>query len=258
MPAVQLFTVKNSRGKSKSQSACKGGFMELKEEDIVMCTVKKIEGTAVFVGIEGNGEGSIQMSEVAAGRIRNLREYVAPNKKIVCKVMKIVGGNPQLSLRRVTAKEKKDSEERYRKEKNFTSLLKTEIELPDIIIEEIKKKYDISIFIEMARDNSSLLEQFMKKNEAKKIAQMLSEKKEKEKQAKKIFILKSMSNEGVLEIKEILASSSEDIRYLGSSRFSITMSAKEFKEANNKIDLALQTIEKRAKEKKILFEIKEK
>ncbi len=45
---------------------------EVKEDDIVMCAVKKIEGTAVFVQIENNGEGSIVMSEIAAGSIRNI------------------------------------------------------------------------------------------------------------------------------------------------------------------------------------------
>ena len=31
--------------------------MELKEDDAVLCTVKKIEGTTVFVSIEEDGEG---------------------------------------------------------------------------------------------------------------------------------------------------------------------------------------------------------
>ena len=53
--------------------------------DIVLCTVDRIIGTTVFVGIEGNGEGSIVTSEIAPGRIRNLRDYVVPKKKIVCK-----------------------------------------------------------------------------------------------------------------------------------------------------------------------------
>ena len=63
--------------------------MELKEDEIVMCTVKSIEGTTVFLEIESNGTGSMAMSEVAAGRIRNLREYVFPKKKVVCKILKI-------------------------------------------------------------------------------------------------------------------------------------------------------------------------
>ena len=87
--------------------------MELREDDVVMCTVKEIEGTTVFLEIEGNGTGTMVMSEVAAGRIRNLREYVFPKKKVVCKVFKIAnGGHIELSLRRVTGKEREEAQER--------------------------------------------------------------------------------------------------------------------------------------------------
>jgi len=55
--------------------------MEIKEGDLVIATVKKIEGTTVFVEIEDSEiKGSIVFSEIAAGRIRNIREYVVPNK----------------------------------------------------------------------------------------------------------------------------------------------------------------------------------
>ena len=62
---------------------------ELEEGQIVLCTVEKILGTTVFVKIEGNGEGTITTSEISPGRIRNLRDYVVPGKKIVCKILSI-------------------------------------------------------------------------------------------------------------------------------------------------------------------------
>ena len=82
--------------------------MELKENDLVLCAVDRIVGTIVFVKIEGEKkEGSIILSEIAPGRIRNLREYVIPKKRIVCKVLRISSERVDLSLRRVTPKEKK-------------------------------------------------------------------------------------------------------------------------------------------------------
>ena len=55
--------------------------MELKENDLVLCAVDRIVGTIVFVKIEGEKkEGSIILSEIAPGRIRNLREYVIQKK----------------------------------------------------------------------------------------------------------------------------------------------------------------------------------
>ncbi|MDO8735105.1 MAG: 3'-5' exonuclease [Elusimicrobiota bacterium] len=81
---------------------------ELKEGDVVLCTVEKIVGTTVFVKIEDNGQGSIIVSEIAPGRIRNLRDYVVPNKKIVCKILRIGKDYANLSLRRVVENERKE------------------------------------------------------------------------------------------------------------------------------------------------------
>jgi len=99
--------------------------MKLKEDDIVLCKVKKIEKTSVFLDIEDNGEGSMMMSEVAAGRIRNLRNYVSLNKQVVCKVLKISGDHIELSLRRVTSREKEEVLERYRDGRALSAMLKS-------------------------------------------------------------------------------------------------------------------------------------
>jgi translation initiation factor 2 alpha subunit (eIF-2alpha) len=75
--------------------------MELEEGTVVLCTVTKIVGTSVFVKLDDyNKEATIITSEIAPGRIRNLRDYVVPNKKIVCKILRIDNkGQIDLSLR---------------------------------------------------------------------------------------------------------------------------------------------------------------
>src|SRR3990167_1613542 len=96
------------------------------EGDLVLCTVDRIVGTVVFVRIEGtNQEGSIITAEIAPGRIRNLREYVVPKKRIVCKVLRITPqGNVELSLRRVTQKERKEAMEQDKQEKSHINIIK--------------------------------------------------------------------------------------------------------------------------------------
>ncbi len=234
--------------------------MELKEDDLVMCTVKRIEGATVFLEVDGNGgEGSMSLSEVAAGRIRNLREYVTPNKKVVCKVLKLINGHPQLSLRRVTAKEREEIEERYNKERTLISLFKATFKNYEEIIAKIRQNEELWKFYDEAREKPEVLEKYLGKEEALRISSLLVEKREKEKEAKKLFILKSYADNGIQEIKEILNVGDEvDIHYLGSSQFSISAKAKEFKEVNSKIDEALEKIAKRSKDKKAVFEIKEK
>ena len=232
--------------------------MNLKEEDLVFCTVKKIEKTNVFVDIDPSGSGSIVMSEIAAGRIRNLREYISPNKKIVCKVLKIHNGNIELSLRRVTAKERESVLLKYQKEKNLKNMLKSIVSDPDKIIEEIKKSYEIPEFLEEAKSNPKVIEKFLSKKESEALEKILSEKKEKEKIVKRTISLSSSSPQGVKEIKEILSVKEAEIHYLGSSKFSISVSGLNFKEANQKLESILQKIEKEAKQKKAIIEIKEK
>lgn len=228
-------------------------MMDLKEGDVVLCTVKTIEGTTVFVQIEENGEGSLVLSEIAAGRIRNLREYVVPNKKIVCKILKISGKHIELSLRRVTGKEREEVMERSKKEKTFKSILKTISKNPENIIEKIKKDYDFVEFFEKAKEDSSILGKVLSKTDAEALEKIFSERKDKEKPAKKVITLKTFSPLGLEDIRETLKVPEVEIRYLGSSKFSVSAKGKNFKEANLKVQSALEQIEKKAKEKKIEF-----
>ena len=99
--------------------------MELEEGDIILCTVDRIVGTVVFVKIEDKEEGSIIISEIAPGRIRNLRDYVVPKKRIVCKVLRKTGDRIDLSLRRVTQKERKEVMDRSKQEQSYKNILKS-------------------------------------------------------------------------------------------------------------------------------------
>lgn len=266
MSALPLSAHKKRWRKSKAARTRKGDPMELnkqlREDDVVMCTVKRIEGTTVFVAIEGNGEGTLVLSEVAAGRIRNLREYVFPNKKIICKVLKIdADAHIHLSLRRVTGREREHVQEQFKKERMLLSLLAAILRDTVAVyatFEKIKAKYSVTDFLDSAHSNPSLLEEFMKKEDAQKLAVMLSEKEEREKTAKKHVLLKTTAEEGIRDMQTILTCPAVDIRYLGSSQFSITAKGADFKETANKLNTALAEIEKRAKEKKAHFEVKEK
>ena len=100
--------------------------MEFEVGDIVLCTVDKIAGTTVFVNINGATEqGYISLSEIAPGRIRNIRDYVVPKKVIICKILKVSGRTIELSLRRVTPKEQKTLREKSKLERSYKSILKT-------------------------------------------------------------------------------------------------------------------------------------
>jgi len=232
----------------------------IKENELVLCTVDKIEGTTVFIKTDEGVPGSIVFSEIAAGRIRNIREYVSPSKKIVCKVLKVLSDHIELSLRRVTGKEREEILERYKKQKVFENILKAAFPNPSAVIEKIKQKYDLFDFFEKVKANKSILDEFFNKSEVDILSKLILEKKEKEKVVKKTFSLKSLNNEGLDDLKSILLTNDKKVKinYLGSSIFSISAQGNDFKQADHDVDVFLEEIEKRAKEKKALFEIKEK
>lgn len=236
--------------------------MALKLGDPVLCTVTKIEGTTVFVTIdEESMQGTIVFSEIAAGRIRNIREYAVPNKKIVCKVQKIYPDHIELTFRRVTGSEREAIMEKHKQEQTFKTMLKQVVKSPEAIIAtitKIKESYPIQDFLIKAREDIKIIQEFFEKEESALLAKMLTDKKEKAKEAKKTFTLRSDSDSGMNDLKSILNIKDVKISYLGSSQFTISCIGKDFKEANQKLDKALEEIKTSAKDKKAFFELKEK
>ncbi|MFH1326627.1 MAG: hypothetical protein ABIH59_00680 [archaeon] len=226
--------------------------------DIVMCTVEKIAGTVVFVKIDENEQGSIILSEIAPGRIRNLRDYVVPKKRIICKVLRVSGDNISLSLRRVTPKEQKEIREYYKLEKSYKSILKTILkEKVDEIISKIKKQSSLFEFLEEAKENPKELEKIVSKEEAKKILEILKSQKKKKTTIKKEFLLTTTKSNGITLIKDLLKEiKGFDIKYLSAGKYSIKTEDENPKKADSKLREKLEELEKKAKKKAIEFSIK--
>lgn len=81
------------------------------EDELVLCTVTAVQYHSIFCTLDeyGNRTGMIHISEVAPGRIRNIRDFVKEGKKIVCKVLRVnlEKGHIDLSLRRVNENQKR-------------------------------------------------------------------------------------------------------------------------------------------------------
>lgn len=231
---------------------------ELEPGDIVLCTVERIERTIVFVKIDGEGEGNIIMSEIAPGRIRNIRDYVVPKKKIVCKVLRVSKGNYELSLRRVTLKEKKEVMEQQKQEKGYASVLKSVLkEKSEQVIKEITKEEKLFDFIEEVKENPKKLEKFAGKEDTKKILEILLSQKQKKSTIKKKINLKSNKEEGIEIIKEILRSIKDsNIKYISAGVYSIETEAENIKKADQKMQEILKEIEKKASQKEATFFVK--
>ena len=233
----------------------------MEEGDLVLCTVDRISGTVVFVKVEGEErEGNIILSEIAPGRIRNLREYVVPKKKIVCKILKTEGGTITLSLRRVSQKEKKQVLDEYKQERSYVSILKSVLkERANEIISEIVKGGRLYDFFEEERKNPKKLEEMVGKENTKKILDIIFEQKKKRILIKRTIYLKTQDPNGIYIIKNILEKPKEiEIKYLSAGKYSVLLETEDGKKGEQKLKMFLEGVEKKAKETGTQVEIREK
>ena len=236
-------------------------MMQLKEEDLVLCTVERIDGTTVFVRLEDGSQGSIVTSEIAPGRIRNLREYVMPNKKIVCKVLRVSENRLDLSLRRVTSKEKLVVMEAHKQEQTLKSALKSLLaEKASEAEEKILKEFStLSEFFSKAREDEELIKKYFTKTLTEQIKKIV-QKRKKEIEIKKIVKLKCLEPDGIKRVKEILSENEDsiDITYISAGNFQIKIKAEDYKKANQQMLTFLEIVEKKAKSLSCEYSVEDK
>ncbi len=233
----------------------------VEEGEVVLCTVDRIERTTVFVNIHGDGEGSIILSEIAPGRIRNLRDYVVPKKRIICKVLNITSrGGVHLSLRRVSQKEKQEVMAQFKQEQSYRNILQSFLkDKAAEVIKEIEKDSTLFDFLEESRENPKSLEKLVGKEKAEEILKIIGTQKIKKIVIKREILLYSNNSEGLLEIKEIFRGlKGVEVNYISAGRYLLKTEGEDPKKTDNILKEILKDIERKAKSKKMEFSVKEK
>lgn len=243
------------------------------EDEVLFGMVNKVIGTSVFVKIgDYNKEGVISFSEVAPGRIRNIRDYIRIGQKIVCKVLRVdkAKGHIDLSLRRVSSKEKKEIIQEYKREKEFFVVLNLIIkDKPKVesIVNGLKKRIKFSELLHKVISNPSEIKILLKEAgiaeaETDKLIEVVAEKlREKKIFAKAKVVLTSEAADGIERIKRVLSeveSKGAEVSYLGAPYYLITVESADHKEANRKLVILLDEIVLKAKENNYKVEIKER
>ncbi len=230
----------------------------VKEQDVILCTVNLIDNANVSVTLDETGlKGNIIFAEISPGRIRNIREFVSIGKKIVCKVLRKKEDHLELSLRRVTAKEREEVMQHYKDERVLASILKPILnESTAEIIDKLKKDNPSEEILEKLREQPDIIKKYVTAKQLEQLKKNLTEKQEKEKEVQKKISIKSDSESGIIYIKEALQTSEADISYLGSGEFLIRVKGKEYKQANNQLDKVIQNIKEKAKTHKLVLEVK--
>jgi len=111
--------------------------------DLVMATVEKVTDYGAYVNLdEYSKKGLLHISEISSSWIRNIRDFVREGQKVVLKVLRVdeEKNHIDLSLRRVTRRERIEKVMAWKKERKAEALLKNVAEKTGLSPEEIYEK----------------------------------------------------------------------------------------------------------------------
>ncbi|MDI6690625.1 MAG: translation initiation factor IF-2 subunit alpha, partial [Candidatus Bathyarchaeota archaeon] len=106
-------------------------------------TVQSVADYGAYVNLdEYDKKGLLHVSEVSSSWIRNIRDFVREGQKVVLKVLRvdIEKGHIDLSLRRVTKREKIEKIMSWKRERKAETLLRNVAEKAGISLEEVYEK----------------------------------------------------------------------------------------------------------------------
>jgi len=221
----------------------RSGFPE--ESDLVMCTVNNIQHNSIFVNIhEYDRQGMITISEVAPGRIRNIRDYVAEGKVVVCKVLYVnrERGYIDLSLRRVSESQRRQKNDELKQELKAEKIiemtahsLKMDFKtLYDKIAESFLKNYyyTFQAFDDFLSGNLVFTDYF-DKSISETLEKIIREKiKPKEILIAGDITINTWEENGVEDIKNALALAIKEnttVNYLGGGKYRVLLKGTDYK-----------------------------
>jgi translation initiation factor 2 subunit 1 len=111
--------------------------------DLVIGTVETVTDYGAYVKLDEYGKkGLLHVSEISSSWIRNIRDFVREGQKIVLKVLRVdtEKGHIDLSLRRVTKRERIEKIMFWKKERKAEALLRDIAERMSMPLEEIYEK----------------------------------------------------------------------------------------------------------------------
>jgi translation initiation factor 2 subunit 1 len=111
--------------------------------DLVIATVETVTDYGAYAKLdEYDKKGLLHISEVSSSWIRNIRDFVREGQKVVLKVLRVdvEKGHIDLSLRRVTKRERIEKTMSWKKERKAEALLRSVSEKTSLPLEEVYEK----------------------------------------------------------------------------------------------------------------------
>ena len=226
------------------------------EGDLVIATISKIQYHSIFCDLdEYKGKSAmIHISEVAPGRIRNLSDYIKEGKSVVCKVLRVdeQKGHIDLSIRRVTDAQRKHKAASRKQAKLVENILEQVSQELDTKPEELQEQLASAItdyelydaFVQVVEEQTTFEELGVKKEVAKVLTTFVQDRiKPQRVTIKGAFTINTYASDGIARIraayKELPAG--VEAYYKGAGVYSVSVTAKEYKEA----EATLKEVEKR-------------
>ncbi|MBN1786161.1 MAG: translation initiation factor IF-2 subunit alpha [Candidatus Methanofastidiosa archaeon] len=241
------------------------GFPEV--GTFVMCTITEIFPYGAMVKLdEYDLDGMIPIREISSSWVKNIRNHVKENQKVVCKVLRVDEDKRHidLSLRKVTQKQQKAAVRRYKVKKKGNKLLEyfgsqngmPSDQLLDIynkVLERYTMVYEC--FEEVVAKGEKVLEDLVPPQHIGSLKDIIIANIE----TPLVEINGELSitcpkGDGVRIIKEDLITArdentsedvSVDIRLLGSPRYSVKIIAPDYKMAESALDNVINQITKK-------------
>jgi len=237
----------------------KDGFPE--ENELVTCTVTGVQYNSVFCTLDEYGKsGMIHISEVAPGRIRNIRDFVVEGKKIVCIVLRIneERGHIDLSLRRANDNQRRIKNMLIKQEQkaekiieNMAAELKQDPKkLYDAVAKPILEHYEYlhMAFQEHVDGEADLRTLGIPTEYLEPLVHRVMEKiKPKSVTIAGTLTVTTYAEDGVHVVQKALAAAEAidkkiAVIYLGSGQYKVTVEAEEFKDAETMLDKAVAAV----------------
>ncbi len=117
--------------------------------DLVIATIETVTDYGAYAKLdEFEKRGLLHVSEISSSWIRNIRDFVRENQKMVLKVLRVdqEKGHVDLSLRRVTKRERIEKVKSWKKDRKADALLRGVAEKVNLSIDEIYQK--AGVFLE--------------------------------------------------------------------------------------------------------------
>src|SRR3990172_11864687 len=111
--------------------------------DLVIATIETVTDYGAYAKLdEFEKRGLLHVSEISSSWIRNIRDFVREGQKMVLKVLRVDSekGHIDLSLRRVTKRERIEKVMLFKKDRKAEALLKGVSEKTGLSIQEIYAK----------------------------------------------------------------------------------------------------------------------